>query len=331
MSYDGKMNKVLIIRFSSFGDIVQCMSILPKVKENIPGEVHWVTRSDMSSLLLLNKSVDKVWSFDKKKGFLGLLKLAWELRKENYTHVYDAHSNLRSRVLSSFLFPPHFIRRSKERIKRILLFTFRKNYFENPYRGIISYLTPLLKWGIEDARDFKPTEWDFSKLSIPTSFESDSIAIAPSAAWEMKRWPLDYWKRLISLNKELKFTVLGGPGDKFCEELREIDPQRVTNLAGKLSLIESCYIVSKTKLLISADTGLIHVADLLGRKGISLMGPTAFGFATGDHIKTLEVDLPCRPCTKDGRGKCSQDIWQKCMVDITPEMVSSEIKAQLSL
>jgi heptosyltransferase-2 len=96
-------------------------------------------------------------------------------------------------------------------------------------------------------------------------------------------------------------------------------------MAGKLSLMESMGIVKKSNLVISADTGIIHVADLIGTPGISLIGPTAFGFPTGAHIKTLEVDLPCRPCTKDGRGNCSQKVYQKCMVDITPEMVVKNI------
>ncbi|PIK16312.1 glycosyltransferase family 9 protein [Halobacteriovorax sp. JY17] len=324
------MNKTLIIRFSSFGDIVQCMSVLNKVKENIPGEIHWVTRADMSSLLLLNKSVDKIWSFEKEKGIIGLIRLALALRRENYSHVYDAHSNLRSRVISLFLFPPNFLRRSKERMKRLLLFTFRKNLFDNPYRGIISYLRPLRQWGIKDALDFSPESWSFQNIELSEYFEKNSIVIAPSAAWEMKRWPISHWKKLIELNPNESFTILGGPGDRFCEDIRAVAPERVFNLAGKLSLIESCYIVNQSKLLISADTGLIHVADILGRKGISLMGPTAFGFATGKHIKTLEVELSCRPCTKDGRGSCSQDTWQKCMVDITPERVTKEISSQLS-
>lgn len=324
------MSKILIIRFSSFGDIVQCMSILPKLKHSVPGEIHWVTRSDMSSLLLLNKSVDRIWSFDKKKGLIGLVKLALELRGQGYTHVYDAHSNLRSRVLSLFLASPYFLRRSKERIKRVLLFTFRKNYFDRPYKGIISYLRPLEKWSVSNATKFDGQTWDFSSVNCQQEFNLDSIVIAPSAAWEMKRWPISHWKKLIEINQDLNFTILGGPGDSFCEEIRKVAPERVVNLAGKLSLIESCYIVSKSKLLISADTGLIHVADILGKSGISLMGPTAFGFATGSHIKTLEVNLPCRPCTKDGRGSCSQDTWQKCMIDISPEIVSREIKNQLS-
>jgi heptosyltransferase-2 len=146
----------------------------------------------------------------------------------------------------------------------------------------------------------------------------------PSAAWEMKRWPLDHWKKLITIMPEARFVVLGGKEDTFCEELVAMAPERVFNMAGKLSLIESSKLLSLSALVISADSGLLHVADVLGVKGLSLMGPTAFGFTISSLIKTLEVDLPCRPCTKDGSGKCSQNIYQLCMVDITPATVANE-------
>jgi heptosyltransferase-2 len=154
--------------------------------------------------------------------------------------------------------------------------------------------------------------------------------LVPSAAWEMKRWPLSHWKKLIEILPEAKFMVLGGREDHlFCEELVAVDPLRVQNQAGKLSLVESCYFIKISKLVVSADTGLLHVANVLGVSAISLMGPTAFGFTTGDHIKTLEVDLSCRPCTKDGRGKCSDSLWQRCMIEIEPIKVASVVRQMI--
>jgi len=91
-------------------------------------------------------------------------------------------------------------------------------------------------------------------------------------------------------------------------------------------LVESCQAVANAKLVISADTGLLHVADILKVPAVALMGPTAFGFPSGKKTVTLDVVLACRPCTKDGRGKCSRDVWQKCMVDIDVELVHSTIQ-----
>jgi ADP-heptose:LPS heptosyltransferase len=329
-------NKVLIIRFSSFGDIVQCSSVVESIRQrfNRQAELHWVTRKDFENLVTLNSGVNKVWALDKKNGFGGLIRLAISLRKENFTHIYDAHNNLRSRILKILLLSkfsrPSLVTRSKDRWKRILLFNFRINKFPKPFIGIDSYLSPLIKWDIKKSHSPKLVEWNFSKNAVEkidfiineTTGAHKIIALVPSAAWEMKRWPLEHWKKLITILPEARFVVLGGKEDLFCQDLADVAPERVFNLAGKLSLIESCRLVQKSELVISADTGLLHVADVLGVKALSLMGPTAFGFTISSLIKTMQVDLPCRPCTKDGRGKCSQNIYQLCMVDITPVSVA---------
>ncbi|MBC7539535.1 MAG: glycosyltransferase family 9 protein [Bacteriovorax sp.] len=330
-------NKVLIIRFSSFGDIVQCSSVVELIRQRFSSdlnknEIHWATRFDFDYLVKLNSEVDKVWSFEKKLGLLGLLKFALLLRSENYTHVYDAHNNLRSCIIKFFLMSrlsrPNLVTRSKDRWKRILLFNFRINKFPKPFRGIESYIAPLSKWKILRLSDSRFVKWAFPP-TVEEKIHSiigaqKIISLVPSAAWEMKRWPLDHWIQLIKLLPEMHFVVLGGKEDLFCQKLADIDPARVQNLAGKLSLIESCHLVQKSTLVISADTGLLHVADVLGVKALSLMGPSAFGFTMSSLIKTLEVDLPCRPCSKDGSGKCSQAVWQRCMVEITPAKVASE-------
>ena len=98
-----KINKVLIIRFSSFGDIVQCTSVIDLIRQHSPdSQIDWVTRSEFVNLVKLNHNIGKVWGFDRKLGLMGLIKFALELKKENYTHVYDAHNNVRSSILKLF-------------------------------------------------------------------------------------------------------------------------------------------------------------------------------------------------------------------------------------
>ncbi len=336
-------NKVLIIRFSSFGDIIQCSTVIESITLryknglNNASELHWVTRSDFESIVRLNQNLDKVWTLNKKLGFFGLIKLSLELRNQNYSHIYDAHNNLRSKLLVLFLMTkfhrPSLITRSKFRVKRFLLFTLRINKFPKPFIGINSFLKPLGKWNISSASNSKLVKWKFSNEidskidNLKTSLigSSEMIVLVPSAAWEMKRWPVAHWSELIRLLPEKKFIILGGSEDLFCEDLANIDSTRVFNLAGRLTLVESCSLVSKASLVISADTGLLHVADVLGVKAISLMGPTAFGFTKSQNIKTIELDLACRPCSKDGRGSCSQKTYQLCMVNITPNYVAQAV------
>jgi len=331
--------KFLIIRLSSIGDIIQCMPTVDAIKNKYPdSEIHWFARKDMSSFLAMDSRIDKIWGFDRKDGFKGIIKQAKELKKEEYDFVYDAHSNIRSNILKFYLLPffrrlrkkkPAYTLRSKERLKRVLLFKFGINKFPKPFKGMESYLNPLKKLGLSDfTRHYKDWQFpkEYSKKFENLLNEDKTICIVPSANWEMKRWPVSHWKALITELEDYKFNILAGPDDHFCEEIEKAAKDRVTNLAGKTSLLESCYIVSKSQIVISADTGFMHAADLFNTKCIALIGPTAFGYPTGENVEVMEVNIDCRPCTKDGRGKCKQSIWQKCMVDITAKQVAEKVR-----
>ena len=88
------MTKFLIIRFSSIGDIIQCMGIIGGIRERFADvEIHWITRKDMVGTLSMDGRIDKIWAFDKETGLAGLLKMAADLRKEHFDYIYDAHSN----------------------------------------------------------------------------------------------------------------------------------------------------------------------------------------------------------------------------------------------
>lgn len=327
------MPKFLIIRFSSIGDIIQCMGIIGGLRKKFPeAEIHWIARKDMSSFLAMDKRINKIWAFDKTQGLRGLLQMARDLQKEHYDYIYDAHSNIRSNILKLKLKPPFCRRpflavRSKERTKRFLLFKLGINRFDWPFRGMESYRQPLKEWGIRDFPD-DYADWHFPEdfaLRLNPLIDSHTITIVPSANWEMKRWPVDHWRELITILPDYHFIILAGPADTFCKQIREVAPERVINLAGKTSLLESCYLVRRSNIVVSADTGFLHAADLFRIPALALMGPTAFGFPTGPTAEILEADLPCRPCTKDGHGKCKQSVYQKCMVDITPERVARRI------
>lgn len=288
-------------------------------------------------ILAIDRRIDRIWAFDKREGFRGLWRMAGELRKERFDYVYDAHSNIRSNILKIRLRNcisgrPSMVLRSKERWKRFLLFRLGINRFPQPFRGMVSFRKPLERWGIGTFPDTY-REWrfpeDFNGRLSPL-IGPDTVTLVASANWEMKRWPVGHWRRLIELLPEMRFLILAGPQDAFCEEIRKAAPERTVNLAGKTSLLESCYIVYRSKVVVSADTGFMHAADLFGIPAFALMGQTAFGYPTGRSVRLLECDLPCRPCTKDGRGKCRQEVYQKCLVDITPDTVASRIAQLLS-
>lgn len=347
MAVSGLMNKYLIIRFSSFGDIAQALASVPAIYQlDDSSEIHWLTRSDFAEFVSASDPRIKVWSLDRKTGVKGLLKLSLLLVKQNFTYLYDAHNNLRSNVLTSILFllsPKIKVEtRSKNRFKRILLFQFRYNLFSKPFRGMISYLEPLSKWLPKKVEATEPHLLLFAKTHFKLQFLKspqaatlsevlkknqitwqlkDIILLAPSATWELKKWPTSYWSELIQKSPDKKFLILGGAEDSFCAEIAFQYSDRARNLAGQLSWLQSTILIAQTRLLIAADTGLLHVADLMASPALALIGPTAFGFPSRDTSHVIEIPLSCRPCTKDGRGKCTNSVYKKCLVDILPSTV----------
>ncbi len=337
-----KPAKILVIRFSSFGDVVQTLSVPSALVQTFPGaQVHWITRKDMAPLLRNHPHIHRVWEFDRKAGLLGLIKLTMAMRAENFTHIYDAHNNMRSRVIVLILRPlgflglgPAFIRRSIRRWKRLLLFKFRINTFEQPFSGQRDLLEPLQPWGVSKiappAPQIFPSDENTRKAAEILGDYTGSIALAPSAAFFLKRWPKNYWMDLIQLLPGERFVLLGGPEDSFIEDIHAIAPDRVLNLAGKCSLQVSSSVVGLSKVMVSNDTGLLHVAEQLGKKTIALMGPAPFGFPSRPSTKIMELDLYCRPCSKHGQGPCvNKEKYQKCLVDITPAQVAEQLRLLL--
>jgi heptosyltransferase-2 len=316
------------------------MSVTGGFKNHHPNsEIHWIVRKDLASLLKIDPRIDHIWEFDRKAGIRGLMKLAFHLKNEGYTHIYDAHSNIRSTILKFILCPfnlcnwntrPKLVTRRKNRLKRLLLFKFRINLLPKPFRSFESFRKPLNKWNITNF--YTPdSNWKFSKeveskcADIMQYLPSKTITLVPSAAWELKKWPVHYWQKLITLLPDFHFVILAGPQDTFCEEIKRISPERVINLAGKTSLLESFCITDHSKYVVSGDTGFLHAADLFNKSGIALIGPTAFGYPSGKKMKVFERNLPCQPCSKDGSRKCKLKETKKCLTDIRPELLVKEI------
>lgn len=335
--------KFLIIRLSSIGDILQTMAAPNKIRAKFKNaQVHWLVKQQFSFLLQNHPDIQKVICLPKSGSLLDLLKLALQMRSEGYTHIYDAHNNTRSHIVCWFLrarlsHRPNFIKRSKERWKRFLFFKLRKPVFESPYRGIPSFMRPLAPWlGRREVEILPPPPQLYFEpglvekvrdiIKMPEGF----ITLVPSANWVMKRWPPEHWKTLIELMPDKHFLVVGGPQDDFCQQLEKVDPARVKNYAGKLSIIETCAAISFSGLTIANDTGFLHAADQLGTPAIAIFGPTALNYPSrSSSIIAETTHLPCKPCSKDGSGKCKQKVFRQCLVDLTPNLIAKKANEQL--
>lgn len=358
--------QVLIIRFSSFGDIFQALEAAHHLAREGVGRIDWLVREDFADLLENQDVISNVHRFHRKASALDLIGLAWSLA-DRYDHVYDAHSNLRSLLVRAtirlkwtvlrLVHPTspsrHMITRSKERIRRFLFFKLRMKTLPTPYRGAESFLRPLRKWfpGLEYS--FKTKTWTppgqvtnpskehglsaFKTWRLQAS-EAPLIALAPSAAWPNKRWPVGRWREFVTewlkTSPDAKFLLLGGPDDRFLDEIeKEFGSNRVYNAVGKVSLLESSILLSQADGVVANDTGLLHVADRLQIPSVVIVGPTAFGYPVAPASRVAEVPnedhpeaLSCKPCSKDGRDACTNPVRLKCLLSVTPQHVARELR-----
>lgn len=257
-----------------------------------------------------------------------------EMGKENFTHVYDAHNNLRSFLIRLCVKAEYKLVRPMMRLKRFFLIRFQKNFFERPFSGQRDLLKPLEKWGMPFSLPNPPQiflssdEKQKAQQFLEKHCLQNFIVLAPSAAYFLKRWPLDHWKKLIQMNPQNSFVVLAGPTDTFTSELNSFS--NVINLTGQTSLRESATLIEKAQAVVANDTGLLHFAEQLGKSSIALMGPAPFGFPSRPSTKILERNLPCRPCSKHGQGPCVNPYFQECLSSISSEEVNCELQLILT-
>ena len=334
--------KILIIRFSSFGDIIQ---ILPTIDllSNQGHKVDFLTKKEFKHCIEIHPSLSEKIYFDKNKSlFSELRKINALLLQKRYDYIYDAHNNLRTFLIRGFSFWIRtygclrwkklcWIRRSKNRFRRFLFFNLKfKSLFKFPYIAAHHYIYPLknqfplsphdLKLLNPNPKYLENIQDDQSlKFNLPSNF----ICLAPSAAWPLKRWPLEFFQKLTKVHPEVSFVVIGGPQDEFAKALKG---QNITNLVGDLDWSQTGWVLKHSQALISGDTGVLHWADYMGTPCIGIFGPTAFGHTFRKTSYILNLKLPCSPCSKDGRGDCKIKVTQKCLTHIQPEDVSLKLK-----
>ena len=311
--------KFLIIRFSSIGDIVLTTPVIRCLKQQLPdAEVHYLTKKSYKGIIETNPYIDK----------LHILADDWNamiaaLKEEQFDFVIDLHHNLRTW-------------RIKNALKKTQSFSFNKLNYEKwlltalkisklPQVHIVDrYMATLEPFGIkndEKGLDYFIPEKDIVPITdLPASHMYGFIGIVIGAALNTKKLPIHKLQELCT-KIEHPIILLGGPEDKADGEMiASVDDIKIYNACGKFSLNQSADLVRKSKLIISHDTGLMHVAAAFGKRIISVWGNTVPAFGMGPYYGNKEVknrlfevtDLPCRPCSKIGYKKCPKGHF-KCM------------------
>ncbi len=311
--------KFLIIRFSSIGDIVLTTPVVRCLKEQLPeAEIHFLTKKGFRSILESNPYIDKVHLLQDQ--WASLLQT---LKEEKYDHIIDLHKNLRSLKVKRALKAVPSTSFNKLNIQKWLLTALKINVL--PRIHIVDRNMDTVKqFGVvNDGRGldyFIPKEDEVDYGELPTSHQLGYYALVIGAALNTKKLPLKKLKELCH-HIQHPIILLGGPEDAEAGALiADVDPIRIYNACGKFKLNESADLVRKAKLVITHDTGLMHIAAAFKKPVISIWGNTvpAFGMYpyygdSGVKSAIAEVKpLYCRPCSKIGYSRCPLGHF-KCM------------------
>jgi lipopolysaccharide heptosyltransferase II len=344
-----KIEKILVIRMSSIGDIILTTPLLRATKKEFPeAGIDFLTKKQFQQLMEHNPNIRRAIGLDTGKGFLGLLRLIKELRQEHYDLVVDLHVSMRS-ILVRYLCGARMQRRAqKYSLQRRLLKWFRINLLKNKPPVAERYFTALEDFKVRP--DGLGPEVYVSRLDQARAKKyldhaglSDRILIglAPGASKFTKRWPVENFVAAgVRLARDLDagVLVLGGEDDqKLCEELSSLlkaaGVGSVLNLAGELSILQSTAAISRVKVLVSNDTALMHLATASDTPVVAIFGPTAKAMGFFPYSKKAVVvekeQLNCRPCSLHGDNACPKKHF-KCMKEVAPEQVIAAAEKLLS-
>jgi len=324
--------KILIIRFSSIGDIVLTTPVVRCLKQQLEGEpeIHYLTKNSYSGLLENNPYITKIHAINKSTN-----EVIEELQKERFDYVIDLHKNLRSSRVKQKLEGLSFSF-DKLNWQKWLLVNWKINRM--PKIHIVDrYLQSVKALGIEnDGKGldyFLPKDTEKKEL-LPKNFTTEYIALVLGATHATKRLPDDKFKELVTQLKH-PIVLIGGKEDaKLGIEIEKMDAERVFNAAGKMSLDESAALLKRATAVITHDTGMMHIAAAFQKKIISIWGNTVPDFGMYPYLNEANKNkytvienntLGCRPCSKIGFDKCPKGHF-KCMEEIESNAVIKALK-----
>jgi ADP-heptose:LPS heptosyltransferase len=316
--------KILIIRFSSIGDIVLTTPVVRCLKQQIPNaEVHFLTKHSFVTLVENNPYISKIYSIKNKVTEIGST-----LKKEKYDVVIDLHHNLRSARAKRMLRAKTFSF-NKLNIEKWLLVNFKINTL--PKVHIVDrYFDAIKALGVVNdgaGLNYYIPEQDRVDVSATFNLNTNQFhALVVGGSYYTKRIPINKLQEICTLSDK-PLIVLGGKEDTAIGlQLEKEFAGKVFSACGKYNINQSAFITQQADKVITSDTGLMHIASVFKKDIISLWGNTVpeFGmypYLPGKHSKILEVKgLSCRPCSKLGYSKCPKGHF-KCIQDINAKEI----------
>lgn len=328
--------RILIIHTAFIGDIVLSTPLIKKLRDVYPkAEITYLTTPIGASILRNNPHLNHIIEYDKRgehKGLKGLWSIAKKLKMEAFNMVITPHRYMRSSFLTWLTGAP--VRRGYSNAAGAFFFTEKYPYDKSKHE-----VEKLLSFVPKDENkryeiELFPTEIESSKVNKYLERAKEKlVVVAPGSKWFTKKWPLEYFNKVIKeLNErgDCSVIIVGGRDELL---LNVFKGENCIDLRGRTTLLELAEVISRAKVVVTNDSSPIHIASAFPKvKILAIFGPTVrelgfFPWSKNSEVFQIE-GLECRPCSLHGGNSCPKKHF-KCMLDIRPEEVLRSIEKEL--
>ena len=335
-------SNILLIRFSSLGDLVLTTPIYRELRKVYPNSrLTLLTSEGFGRVLENNPHLDEIIYHHRKETRNDLENLIDQLRLQKFDLIYDIHNSLRSRWIGWQLKrhapkPEHWLI-EKRTLARELQIRFGWGQFFNGKSQREQWLEPLRRHhtgALSTKTELFPSIADknYVKAWLNQNDLQDKpfVCIGASASFPLKCWPLKNFKQLIEniIQSGISVVLVGTNGEIETEELAEYfrGSQNVFCAAGMFTILQSAALLEMANAVVANDTSIIHLAEAMRTPTIALFGPTVkeFGYApmlAQSRLMETDLALRCRPCSRTGKGTCKNRQQQICMYSISTQKV----------
>lgn len=313
--------KILILRFSSIGDVVLTTPVIRCAKAQLKGiEIHFVVKESFKGSLIHNPNIDKLHCFKRD-----VSEVYDVLRSEKFDVVIDLQKSRQSFRLKLKLGVRAYTL-DKINLQKFAAVNFKwlnslpnKHIVERYFEAIAPLGVKNDYWGLDYF--ISESENVDTRIFFPAADSSQKfIALVAGGSYYTKRIPINKLAEICGAAR-LPVVIMGGKEDAEIGDALQKQFTNVISTCGKFSINQSASLIRQAEWVITSDTGLMHIASAFNKKIISVWGNTIPQFGMGPYLPASESmvlenkTLKCRPCSKLGYRKCPIGHF-KCMNDL---------------
>lgn len=335
------INKILIIQTAYIGDVILATSLIDETKKKFPNsKIDFLLRKGNESLLIGHPNVSKIIIWDKKNKYKSMFSIIKTLRRTKYdlcmnvqrffnSGLFTIFSKAKQKVVFDKNPLSFFV---KNKVTHLIPHKTNKGYYHEVQRNL-QLLTKITKFEINKDPKVYPlslnTKDSVEKISKIVSDTPNYLVMAPSSVWFTKQFSKKKWIELKNLLTDNHIYFIGAPADSdYLDQIIDGD-NHCTNLAGKLSLIDSAELMRHAKRVIVNDSAPLHLASAVQAKTTAIFCSTAPSFGYGplssdSCVIEVKEDLECRPCGLHGKKQCPLGHF-KCSFDINIQEILKTI------